>query len=183
MRGRGEYIQDQRIRFKKGFQKKYLLLIKKKTKKTWIDLARFLDISEHTLKSDFYNEKSTMPLSFLKKLSNEYQVISLKKIISEWSKEILPKNWGQIKSAKLNKRFKKKKIIFPKESEELAEIIGTIIGDGHIWKKGVRITGNAYEIRHYIYLKKIIKELFDLNSRINIYHSQKGVCLLNIYST
>ena len=178
MRKIGQYIQDRRLKFKQGLQKKFIGIIKEKSNKSWKELADTVNLSEHTLKADLYREKTTMPISLARKLIKIYPFITLDIIERKWIEKILVKNWGQIKSGLMGT----KPINEPVESEKLAEFVGIIIGDGHIWAKGIRVTGNSNEIAHHYYIKKLIKELFDLDARVYISYTKKSVCITNIYS-
>ncbi len=177
MRKIGESIKDRRIRFKPNLQGKFLKEIKKKSGLTWNQLAKRLDICLHTIMFDWKSEKSTIPYKIAKKLIEKYPFENWENIKKKWIKEILPENWRQ-----RNIREKIKKIIkIPEKNENLAEILGVILGDGHLERKTLTITGNSNEIEHYNYLKKNIKSMFNLDSVILKLKNQNAI-QLKIYS-
>jgi len=178
MRRRGDYIKDQRFKFKSGLQNKFLLTIKEGSNLTWKDLARKINVSEYSLKSELSPEKTTLPICLARKLLKVYPFEKLENIEKGWVEKTLDKNWGQVKAGNLGLKH----ITKPRNSEKLAEFIGAIVGDGHIWKKGIRITGNYYEIKHHYYLRKLIKNLFGLNARVFVPNSARTTCVTNVYS-
>lgn len=173
MRRIGESIKEERLKFKKGFQKKFLENIKEKSGLNWEDLARELNLCRNTVAFYWRNEESTIPLSFAKRLLKEYPFQKWGKIEQNWVEKVLPKNWGQELSGGLNKKI----ITIPQRSEELSEFLGVILGDGHLDKKTLTITGNYDEKEHYYYLMKKIKRLFNLDSKILKLKNQNGMQL------
>lgn len=162
MRKVGESMKEDRLKFKKGLQKKFLNKIKEKSGLTWENLAKKLNICTHTLMFDWQSEKSTLPLRITKKLLEDYPFEKWDEIEKKWIQRILSKNWGQELSGGLNK----KEIKIPLRSEELAELFGVILGDGHLERKTLIITGNSYEREHYNYLQNQFRKLFGLESKI-----------------
>ena len=173
MRNVGESIIDKRIKFRAGLQKEFLKNIKKMGGLTWVHLAKELNISEHTLRVDWQNEKSTLPYGISKKLVKKYPFEKWERIEDGWIEKILPENWRV--QLIINKN--KKNIIIPKNSEEVAEIFGVILGDGHLERKTLTITGNSNEIEHYSYLKNKIKRIFGLDSSILKLKKQNSIQL------
>lgn len=163
MRNIGESIIDKRVKFKIGLQKEFLRKVKIRGNLTWASLAKKLGVSEHTVRVDWQEEKSKLPYKITKKLARDYPFENWKKIEKEWIEEVLPINWRVNFLA--NKQTKK--IIIPKDNEDVAEILGVILGDGHLERKTLTITGNSYEIEHYNYLKNKIKNIFGLDSTIS----------------
>lgn len=178
MRNVGNRIQETRVKFKIGLQKKFLKEIKKMSGLNWTELANKLNISRHTLTFDLREEKSTMPLSIMTRLLEDYPFQNIEKIKKDYIKEILEKNWGQ----KLEGEKNKKTINIPKESEDLSELFGVILGDGHLERKTLTITGNSNEIEHYNYLSNKFNYLFGLNSKIFKVKKQNSI-QLKIHST
>lgn len=173
MRNVGESIIDKRIKFRVGLQKEFLRKIKEKSGLTWNSLAKKLNISEHTLRVDWQNEKSTFPYSIAKQLIKKYPFEKWEKIEKDWVEKILPPNWRT--ELIINKQ--KKKITIPENSEDVAELFGVILGDGHLERKTLTITGNFNEIEHYNYLKKKIKEIFRLDIVISKIKKQNSIQL------
>ena len=163
MRRQGECIIDKRLKFKKGLQKRFVKEIKNKSRLTWRALAEDINISERTLRIDWQKERTTIPYRIAELLMNRYPFGNKEEIFSQWVKQILPENWGQLLAGESNK----KKIRIPQKSEELAEILGAILGDGHLERKTLYITGNLFEREHHIYLTKRIENLFGVSSKMS----------------
>ncbi len=178
MRKKGFGIIGRRLKFKKGLQRKFIYTIKKRKNLTWLALSKILEISEHTIKWDLFKEKSTMPLSLTEKMLKICPFEDIEIIKNKWVKQIYEKNWGQKSAGK--KRIKK--ISLPKDKQKFAEFLGIMIGDGNLTKKGIRITGNALEKKHYNYISCLIEELFGLKSRIYLSYNSKNTIVLNLYS-
>ena len=177
MRNVGESIKDKRIRFKKDLQRVFLERIKEKSGLTWVILAKKLNLCNHTISFDWRSGKSTVPYNLAKEILEKYPFETWKNIESDWIEKILPADWRQNKLAEKIK----KNIKVPQKSEELAELLGVILGDGHLERKTLTITGNSYEKAHYLYLSKRIRELFALNSII-FKLKDKNAIQLKVYS-
>ena len=160
MRKVHEQIREERVRFKKGFQRKFILEVKQKSGLTWNQLADFLDVSEHTIRADWKYETSTIPLSYAKSLVEKFQIARWETIIEEWIEEILPISWGQKKAGGKNKH----QIKIPQKSEDLAELFGAVLGDGNLNWKTLTITGHVFEKAHHFYLSEKIRRLFGLKT-------------------
>jgi hypothetical protein len=69
----------------------------------------------------------------------------------------------------------RKEIIYPGESEYLAEFIGILLGDGGVTKNQVRITFNRVTDTLYSkFIQNIIKKLFGISSSVIQKNSSKG---------
>ena len=179
MRKVGEQIRDKRIKFKENLQKEFLRNIKNESKLTWKFLAKKLNVCEHTIRVDWQKEGTTIPYKICLKLIKKYPFKKWQIIKSEWIEEILPSNWGQKKAGGINKKH----ITIPNKSEELAELIGVILGDGHIGKKEITITGEfPHQEKHLEYIKEKIKKLFGIDSRIFISYTNDNTIILDCYS-
>ena len=160
MRKQHERIIEPRAKFKNGLQTRFILIIKQKSGLTWNALAENLKVSEYTIRHDWRTEQSTIPLNYAKKIFEIHPFEQWATIEKELITEILPQNWGQIKAG-----GKYKKIIkIPEKSEELAELFGIILGDGHLDSHTLTITGHQYEKEHHRYISRMINKLFDLNT-------------------
>ena len=136
-----------RIKLKKGFQRKLILLAKNKNNFTWEMLAKELGISRDYLVNEIAKEKRTLDKKIYQKLCN----LSKKKF-NKHIKEKLKDNWGKSKGGKST--TKKPKLLIDKTSKELAELVGIILGDGNIWCKGggyyyLRICGDSEKDKEY----------------------------------
>lgn len=139
-----------RIRFQKGKQRDLILSFKKEKKKTWVNLASFLGIS---LTSLFMRVKEKTLL-----LGAEYKMLDPLGVYDPFIQEKLDENWGKKKGG-LSSSGTTKDINIPPFSEQLAELVGIILGDGnvhffqkgtHNWSYMVRIAGHYTEDRDYL---------------------------------
>lgn len=166
---------------KKGKQKELINLAKQKF--TWPKLSSKLNLSEGYLRNELRNEKRYLSEEIYEKLckitNKNFDHFILKK---------LHKNWGQIKGGKKSKG-KTKSIKIPKESEQLAEFYGIMLGDGNSHrtkfynsrnnKRGVyqiRIVGDSrYDNKYLInYIKSLIEKLFDIKVQQGMFKPKKG---------
>src|SRR3989338_8799162 len=180
MRKRGECIIDNRVKFKKGFQKLFVRKIKKNSGLTWKALADSINLSEYTLRVEWQKERSTIPYKIAYSLLKVYPFEEWETIQSKWVEKILPANWGQKSAGGKNK----KKIKIPEKSEELAELLGVILGDGHLEEGELTITSEfPYEKNHLDYISEQIKKLFGIDSKIFISYTNKNTIILDCYSS
>lgn len=164
----------------------------KKTKRQE-DVALNLGVSVRTL-NDWGRGKSTIPLNSFKKLvlisDSEEKLFSPRLLSDFWHVKDAAKkgahermrlygNFGtaegrrkgglaSIKSQGVNRRFKTlKPITIPRSSEELAELLGILIGDGHLSRYQVGITTNSKtDYEHAIFSSKLIRKLFGVSPTI-----------------
>ena len=152
-----------RIKLKKGKQQELINLAKKEF--TWEDLSKKLKISKGYLKNELKNEQRLLSEEVYVQLCN----LANKKFDS-FIIEKLDDNWGKIKGGEKSKKIIKE-IRIPKKDEDLSEIIGIILGDGHIsnFKRGkkircyfIRIAGNAETDKDYLtnYIPSLFKKVF-----------------------
>lgn len=82
-----------------------------------------------------------------------------------------------LKNKKLNNNFKvAKKHKIPKNYEQLAEFIGILFGDGHLSDYQILVTTNSEtDIKHAFYIKKLIRNLFDLDASIKFKKKEKAI--------
>lgn len=178
-------IKDtQRLVFQKGKQKEFIKIVKEKSELSWKKLAEKIKKGESTLKYSYLNEKTTLPYSVYKNLCT---IASLNpKIFLKFVREVKDENWGKRKGGKSGKKriFGKIKIniSLPQFSEDLAEFVGILIGDGSLSKLNYEITislNSLYEMPYAIYIKSLINKLFRISPRIYI---QKGTIRIRINS-
>jgi len=89
----------QRVKFKKGFQRKFLINVLEKINcPSFYELVNRVDVNYSSLKN-YFNESRTLPKNFFEDLCriSEINKASLKFIILE-------ENWGKIKGGKKSKR-------------------------------------------------------------------------------
>ena len=173
-----------RIKFKRGFQKEFILsiLIQKN-----ISLRKLSEIIKYNYSSfkSFYQERTLMPDELVQSLCN-FANIDFNKLQIE---EIYPSNWGAIKGGKkgirsLFKKYKSKlkkwrskggkqsylkskksrNLKIPGISKKLAEFIGVHLGDGTLTKNFLRISGDRdFDQPYFRYLTNLIIELFGIS--------------------
>lgn len=162
-----------RLKLKKGKQKELISLAK--ANKTWNHLGSELGVNPNYLCKDIYNEKRLLSAELFQKLSN-----MTKKDFSEFVQQRFEDNWGrQLGGKRSGGGRTKKKIIKPEKSEELAELIGIILGDGSLyfnkswWIYALKISGNHKE-RPYIcdFVKPLLDKIFKVDSKIEVKPSE-----------
>ncbi|MFA5855939.1 MAG: LAGLIDADG family homing endonuclease [Candidatus Pacearchaeota archaeon] len=172
-----------KIKLKKGKQRELILLAK--NDKNWKEFAKLVNISEKYLCNDLKNEKiliSEMLYLNLCKISN--------KNFDEFIIERLDNNWGKSKGGKIS-RGNTKDFKEPKESLELAELIGIILGDGHVEKLkigskircySIVVTGDSRHDKKYLikYVNNLFKKLFNENGRI-LYSKDKNSIYIKLH--
>ena len=178
MRKQGQCIIDRRLLFKRGLQRKFIETIKEGSNKLWVELAKELGIHVHTLRVDWCTEKMTLPYKKAKNLLSLYPFKSWDYILKNYVKKILEPKWGQILSGSKSL----KDINYPKQSELFAEFLGIALGDGHLDKKEFTLAGYLYEKEHMDYAEKLIKNLFNLDSKRFIGSFNKNSTYLDVYS-
>ena len=159
-----------RLVLEKGKQKE--ILNSEKGALTWDEFSRKLGIKRGRLMA-YVNEESLISEELFNKLlkNKEYQRFIIGK------KE---ENWGKINGGKIS-RGKTKKIFTPKDSKELAEFYGIMLGDGNLnktkaYKVGtymIRIVGDLNKDKEYLlgYVKQLIEELFKIKVRVGRFKS------------
>ena len=69
-----------------------------------------------------------------------------------------------------------KKIRTPSQNQKLAELLGILIGDGHLSKYQVGITTNSRtDLDHAQFMKKLLYDLFGVSSKISIRQKENSV--------
>jgi intein/homing endonuclease len=176
-------VNKLRIKLQARKQKELLLEFKKRHCFTWNQLSAFLGVKSGSLK-EWYLENCLIPSEVYKSLNphGEYD---------EFIVKILPDNWGKQKGGFCS-AGNVKSIKIPKYSENLAEFIGIMLGDGnlHFLKNQsymVRIAGHSIFDREYLtkHVYSLCIELFgvtpkfyqakDKNEMVLLIHSKKIV--------
>jgi intein/homing endonuclease len=76
------------------------------------------------------------------------------------------KNWSCGRT-KFGSKGKYKIVKIPEMlNDDIAELVGVILGDGNLNKKDIRIVGNTSERSYYLHLKSLFQKVFDVNSII-----------------
>jgi len=167
----GRFI-EKRVRINQSILKKIILSCKVGKYERYVSLAKYLGVSDHTLRYGWLKKGETIPLSILKKLLKLNPTINFQNIKNEI--KILEPFWGQ----RIGKRYKTKiKIeVDGKNEEKYAEFYGIMLGDGCIYSNlsGICISGNSILDKNYIqkYVIPLINTLFDINPKI--YYSKKA---------
>ena len=178
---------NKRVKFEKGFQKKFIQALKNKTNYSWSELSNKLGIKENTLSKSYLFELSTIPydafvkicriiksdeVNLLKKYRAKIideQIIIGRKVLGEQKKTFdeisitFKNNNINLDLSKINYSSAdlEKNIKLPiKLSPELAEEIGMHYGDGFLSNKKYtyRLKGNIKDEKEYY--KNYIKPLF-----------------------
>tara|TARA_Y100000310_G_C20613868_1_gene779518 strand:- start:188 stop:1081 length:894 start_codon:yes stop_codon:yes gene_type:complete len=136
---------------------------------TWEAFAKHLGVSAGTI-ARWRNEKVPLPLNVYRKL-NFYE--EYKRFILDYKMEF----WNLRKGDDLS---------LPEYSEELAELIGIVLGDGYIEyrncgpkikKYSIKIAGDSIQSYNYMnqYIPQLIKDLF--NVEVISYKSKDSNCI------
>ncbi len=160
-----------RIRLKEGKQKEILTLAKGKG--AWKELSKKLDVSEGYLKNDV-----RIGYRLLSEESYDKICKILGKNFDDFIVEKLSENWGRAKGGTFAKK-RTKEIKKPKKDENLAEVIGIILGDGHVSEfiRGkkirnyfIKIAGNADTDLDYIqnYIPSLFEKVFSEKGKVFI---------------
>lgn len=157
-----------RIKLKEGYQKR--LILSAKNNSTWKDLAKLLKINQSYLSNELKNEERLLSKELYKRLC---KIANLN--FGCYIEEKLEDNWGRAKGG-LNST-KKEELLIKKESEELAELIGIILGDGNIWVRKpyyyLTIVGDSKKDRNYLlnYVKPLFRKLFNKEMHVRMHKS------------
>lgn len=195
-----ELFNDKRIIFFKNKQRLFLQKIQKLLNFDNNKMSEFCHISVRTL-TDWKREKFSLPASIAKKLSKKSNIKlpsdikifppfwSTKKAAKLGGQALIRKygklcvseekrkkgwyNWWQTKGYLLeNIRNKPIKVICPKYSTKLAELMGIIIGDGSITDYQITITLNNKDDKKYAsFVIKLIEDLLKLKPSSNFRES------------
>jgi len=166
-----------RILLAKGKQKWLILLAKQKD--SWQIFSKKISISDRYLRNDLIQEKRTLDEEKYHLLCNLAGINFDKYILKK-----MDDDWGRSKGG-INSPKNKKVIKIPEENEDLAEVIGIILGDGHVEefikdKKircyGIKIAGNAYDDKDYItnYIPSLFFRVFKEKGTISLCRNSKA---------
>jgi hypothetical protein len=158
-------ILDKRVIINKKILKQILLNIKLKKQLSWKSFAIQLGVCEQTLSHDWLTKESTIPLELFEKVIKMDEEMDKSKIIKNI--KIIEPFWGQ---KIINGKDKSKNIKIPdKNSEDLAEFYGIMLGDGCLFSdlKALAITADQILENDYFrnYLDKLIYNLFKLHPK------------------
>ena len=157
-----------RAKFKKGEQRRFLKDIKK-IEITWKNVSDISNIKKETLRS-YYYEKRTIPYNVVIKLACR---LNLK--IPEI--KLLKNNWGSLKAGALNY----KNISINTNSQHFAELLGIILGDGHINKNMKVVSIHLNRLNEEPYAEHIQKILKNIDIKTSIYRNKNKLDIM-IYS-
>lgn len=153
-----------RLLLKKGKEKELITKEKETLNLSLQKLANHLNIKLGKL-LPYYQEKVLIP----EEIFNRF---SLKEKYVQFIIEKKENNWGQSKGGKNSFGSNIKEINKPKESKELAEFFGIMLGDGNLtkiksYKKGtyqIRIVGDCRYDKAYLtnHVKPLIESLFSI---------------------
>lgn len=182
-------LKDKRVIFLKGKQRDFLINSIQRLSLSWIELAKKIKIHPRTL-NDWKREKYSMPLLTVQKICQMTDTklpadVEIKdrfwytKKGGEIAGRLVYEKYGLIggdpkkrrrkwlqwwnKTGKFNLSgyFVPKKITKPKQTGELAEFVGIMIGDGGITKKQITVTLNYITDKEYInFVRGLFTKLF-----------------------
>jgi len=131
---------------------------------SWSEFASRLNLNAHYLSHELRSGERTLPFSLYKRLCT---IIS--ENFDDHIVDIVPSNWGQRQGGRKSGGGKPREMqILAQKSNELAEFIGVMLGDGHLGKSHrtghytVKICGGIDDLE---YLTEFIVPLFSKLSR------------------
>src|SRR3989344_3087733 len=165
-----------KIRLKEGKQEELILLAK--GNKTWRELGNLANVNQLYLSGDLRRETILLSDELFDNLCKiagvNFNEFIINKLENYWGRKL-----GGINSSRFSKGSLKE-IKKPENSQDLAEFIGAVLGDGHVmyYKKGkktacyqINITGHLLHDKEYhvTYLKNLCKKLFDIDMKESIH--------------
>jgi len=167
-----------RIVLEKGKQKELIELAK--IDLTWEKLAKEINCNPSYLMNELRYTKRLLSDLRYKKLC-ELSNVNFDKFILDKKED----NWGRAKGGQ-NSKGNTKNFIEPQENEELAELFGIILGDGHVEKtmigKKIRvysidIAGDSRDDKIYIknYVSNLFSKLFNEKGKIRFSKNANGI--------
>mgnify|MGYP001137408734 CR=1 FL=1 len=148
-----------RVKLPKEKQQELIERAKAITGLSWSKFAARLNLNAHYLGHELRNGERTLPFSLYKRLCT---IIS--ENFDDHIVDIIPSNWGQRKGGRKSGGGKPRETqILTQKSNELAEFIGVMLGDGHLGKSHktghytVKICGGIDDLK---YLTEFIVPLF-----------------------
>jgi len=148
-----------RIKLPKEQQKDLIEKAKAKTGLSWSEFAQLFNLNAHYLSHELRNGVRTLSVQTFRRLC----IISKENYDRDVA-EMVPSNWGQKKGGAKGGGGKPKRVkIMADKSDDLAEIIGVILGDGHLEKSyrsghyAVKICGGEDDLE---YLASFVSPLF-----------------------
>lgn len=189
-----------RLTFTKKDLNQYFGEIKTSNKICWSEIAFKIGINERTL-YDWRNGRTSIPQNYIGLFNKKFSVnspspketiddIDIKRksaSLGGYERVRLYGNPGtsesrrkgglkSIESHRLNKNspFVRKSIVIPKFSNDFAEFIGIILGDGGVNLRQVKVSLNKVDDKKYSqYVKKLIEKLFKIQASISYPKSKK----------
>jgi len=166
-----------RIKLIEGKQREIINSLKKDH--SWLELSKLLNVSEGYLRNELRNEQRLLSENIYKKICQ-----LLKEDFGKFIIEKLNDNWGQSKGGFIS-IGKTKEIKIPKDSRELAEFYGIMLGDGNShrtksYKKGtymIRIVGDSRYDKYYLenYVKPLIEKLFNIRVGVRYFKNKNAI--------
>ena len=167
-----------RLVFAKGKQKELINNFRKINNLSWKELSKLLNVKVGKIKA-YFDEASLVSDSI-------YFMLDENRIYEKFILEKKEDNWGRIKGG-VNSLGKTKEINIPKESKELSEFYGIMLGDGNShrtkgYKKGtymIRIVGDDIKDKAYLndYVKSLIESLFNIKVKIGFFKNTHAMFL------
>jgi len=201
-----EQVNHKRVKFEKGEQKKFILQSKKELGLTWDEFSKIANTCARNL-IDWKNEKNTMSLFAVQEICRKRNCKIPSNIIIEnqyWYIMRGAAKGGRANFEKYGKvggdekkrkekwrkwweesgRFKENRILTPlpfrkpKFSNDLAEFVGIMLGDGGITKNQLRVTLHCIDDAEYSeYVINLVGKLFGV---IPGKHKKKDCQVFNI---
>ena len=189
-------LSNDRIDFPPGHQKDFIIRVQDKLNASIDDLANITDVHPRTIR-DWRREKFLMSVVVARILSITSHVplpknLKIKKafwytsaggkiggpavvkkygrvpVDSDFRKKKWEAWWEKDGKHNLHSEFKPLPFSVPERSEELAEFMGIMMGDGGMNKRQISITlHNVDDLEYSHFVRKLIKKLFDIEPSIS----------------
>jgi len=103
--------------------------------------------------------------------------------------EIKPAHWGSVIGGKNSAGKNCKEVALPQKDENLAEFVGIMLGDGHVFSKVypntainvIKVAGNSKTEKPYLlhFVKPLIESLFD--TKVSVYFNKGNEVFLAVH--
>jgi len=167
-----------RVRLTKEKQRELIERSRSKAGISWSKFGALLNFNAHYLSHELRDGLRTLPIPIYKQLCAIADENYDDHIV-----EILPSNWGQKEGGKRSGGGKPKRAkILSEKSENLAEIIGVVLGDGHLEEShklghyAVKISGGLDDLEYLAdFVAPLFRKLFGKQMKSLRFKKAKGV--------
>lgn len=181
----GIQVFGNRLKFRRGIQRRFIEAVKLRSDLTWGELAKTLNVSEYTIRVAWRTEETTLPEEVFDKLLIHVCNTKEKKMYRN-SFSVLRQHWGRSLGGRssintIRKRNNLKIVENVTSDIRFSELIGVILGDGNISKKVIEVTlENPYENSYADYISSIVEGIFGIPLKKRIDGSRIRLLLYSV---